>query len=111
MLGERQGRTLAVDWAGVRDLAVGDGGPIPLAARARGAGVAAGAFFLARPERSVRSRVLAGLAFSLAIACRPTTALFWIAAIAVSCSSKGRSASCGLVCRGGYAGRAALDRL
>lgn len=44
-------------------------------------GIAAGVFFLTDPERTVRSAGLAGLAFSLAIAARPTSALFWMAAI------------------------------
>jgi hypothetical protein len=45
-------------------------------------GIAAGVFFLTDPERSMRSASLAGLAYSLAIASRPTAALFWMAAIA-----------------------------
>jgi hypothetical protein len=44
-------------------------------------GIAAGVFFLTEPERSLRSAGLAGLAFSLSIAARPTSALFWMAAI------------------------------
>ena len=44
-------------------------------------GIAAGVFFLTDPESSLRSAGLAGLAFSLAIAARPTGAFFWMAAI------------------------------
>jgi hypothetical protein len=43
--------------------------------------IAAGVYFLTDPERSLRSVCFAGLAFSLAIASRPTAALFWMAAI------------------------------
>jgi hypothetical protein len=42
--------------------------------------IAAGFFFLTDPERSMRSVVLAGLAYSLAVATRPTAAVFWMAA-------------------------------
>jgi hypothetical protein len=44
-------------------------------------GIAAGAFFLSDPEKSILSVSLAGLAYSLAIASRPTAALFWMAGI------------------------------
>jgi hypothetical protein len=44
-------------------------------------GVAAGVFFLTHPQRSILSVSLAGLAYSLAIASRPTATLFWMAAI------------------------------
>jgi hypothetical protein len=46
-----------------------------------GFGVAAGVFFLTDSRRSIRSVSLAGLAYSLAIASRPTAGLFWLAAI------------------------------
>jgi hypothetical protein len=44
-------------------------------------GIAAGVFFLTDPERSMRSTSLAGFAYSLAVASRPTGIFFWIAAI------------------------------
>jgi hypothetical protein len=44
-------------------------------------GIAAGVFFLTDPERSIHSAILSGLAYSLAIASRPTAAFFWMAAI------------------------------
>jgi hypothetical protein len=44
-------------------------------------GIAAGVFFLTTPQRSILSVSLAGLAYSLAVASRPTAAVFWMAAI------------------------------
>jgi hypothetical protein len=44
-------------------------------------GVAAGVFFLTDPQRPILSVSLAGLAYSLAVASRPTAVLFWMAAI------------------------------